>query len=79
MKISDKIAEEITVLINQSSEPLETKEIELRLSSISRTKIFYRLKELRGDGIIRGKMIGAGKGTWIWWRKDAFVASIIDG
>ena len=59
-------------LINQSNEPRETKEIELRLSSTSRTKIFYRLKELRDDGVIRGKMIGAGKGTWIWWRKNAF-------
>jgi len=73
MKVIDTISEEIILLIDQSNEPLETKEIEIKLPLSSRTKIFYRLKELRGDGSIKGKMVGAGKGTWIWWKKDAFM------
>lgn len=77
MKAPDKITEEIIRLIDQSSEPLETKEIEIKLPSNSRTKIVYRLRELRGDGLIRGKMVGAGKGTWIWWREDAFANALL--
>lgn len=77
MKVLDAISQEIIRLINQSNEPLETKEIETKLSSSSRTKIFYRLKDLRGDGLIKGKMVGAGKGAWIWWRVDAFTNALL--
>lgn len=77
MKVLDAISQEIIQLVNQSTEPLETKEIEVKLPSSSRTKIFYRLRELRGDGLIRGKMVGAGKGTWIWWRRDAFKDALL--
>ena len=48
-------------------EPLETKEIELFLKNETRIKILYRLNQLRGDVKIKGKAIGSGKGTWIWW------------
>ncbi len=76
--MEDKIREEILKLLNESSEPLETKEIEEKLKdkikkeSITRTKIFYRLNLLRGDGKIKGKFTGPGKGVWIWWRFDTF-------
>ena len=69
---------EILNIINISNEPLETKEIEEKLKliitseSVTRTKIFYRLNILRGDGRIKGKFTGPGKGVWIWWKKDAF-------
>jgi len=69
MRRKDSIAETILMIINDSDEPLETKEIEEKLPQETRTKIFTRLKDLRGEGQIKGKMVGAGKGTWIWWRK----------
>jgi len=59
-------------LLDQAAEPLETKEIERILEEVSRIKVLYRLHNLRGDGIIKGKPVGSGKGTWIWWRKDVF-------
>lgn len=77
MKILDAISREIMGLVNQSNEPLETKEIEAKLPSNSRTKILYRLRELRGDGLIKGKMVGAARGTWIWWRGDAFANALL--
>ncbi|MFT4304147.1 MAG: hypothetical protein ACMXYG_06275 [Candidatus Woesearchaeota archaeon] len=65
MQIHD---DKISSILSKSSEPLETKEIELQLSNISRVKILYRLNNLRGEGRIHGKHIGSGKGTWIWWK-----------
>ena len=74
----DKLINQILQVINSSSEPLETKEIEEKLKekitseTITRTKVFYRLNILRGDSVIKGKFIGSGKGVWIWWRANAF-------
>ena len=72
MHISDAILK----IINQSDEPLETKEVmekaEESLKNVTRTKLFYRLNMLRGDGKIKGKFVGPGKGVWIWWSKEAF-------
>lgn len=79
MGITDTaMSDEILKIINNSDEPLETKEIEeklkdtIRKESVTRTKIFYRLNLLRGEGKIKGKFAGPGKGVWIWWRIDAF-------
>ena len=72
MKSKDKIAETILAVINNSDEPLETKDIEMKIPKETRTKILYRLRNLHGAGLIKGKMVGAGKGTWIWWRNNAF-------
>ena len=66
----DTITKHILHQIEVSSEPLETKEIEQGLKDISRVKVFYRLNLLRGDGLIKGKPVGSGKGTWIWWSKE---------
>lgn len=70
----DIISKEVLKLIEESSEPLETKEIEQLLKKkvrdITRTKLFYRLMILRGEGVILGKFVGPGKGVWIWWRKE---------
>ena len=71
-KKRDEIAESILSFINKSQEPLETKEIEEKLNKITRTKIFYRLNNLRGDGLINGKFVGPGKGVWIWWSRILF-------
>lgn len=72
MRSKDKIAETILIIINNSEEPLETKDIEMKIPEETRTKILYRLRDLRGEGLINGKKIGAGKGTWIWWKINAF-------
>ena len=60
---------EILKIIEKSEEPLETKEIVKFLPKITRIKILYRLNHLRADNLIKGKQVGAGKGTWIWWKK----------
>jgi repressor of nif and glnA expression len=67
LKETDTIS--ILKVIENSREPLETKEIEAVLKKVTRTKILYRLNNLRAEGLIKGKQVGAGKGTWIWWKK----------
>jgi hypothetical protein len=75
---NDNVMRGILDVLASADEPLETKEIEERLKifikreSITRTKVFYRLNFLRGDGKVKGKFSGPGKGVWIWWRIDAF-------
>ena len=69
---SDKISDKILEILKKTEEPLETKEIEDILKNVTRIKVLYRLNILRGDGVIKGKPVGSGKGTWIWWRKDVF-------
>jgi len=71
-KNSDKVRENILEILKKAEEPLETSEIQLILKDVTRVKILYRLNNLRGDGLIKGKPVGSGKGAWIWWRKDAF-------
>lgn len=71
-KNTDQISTKILEILKKSDEPLETKEIGLILKNVSRIKIMYRLNNLRGDGQIKGKPVGSGNGTWIWWRKNAF-------
>jgi repressor of nif and glnA expression len=72
MRSKDKTLEAIITIIGSSNEPLETKEIEEKLPKETRAKILYRLRDLQGEGLIKGKIVGAGKGTWIWWRKNCF-------
>jgi len=70
--MQNDITKQILELIESSDEPLETMEIVERLKNVSRIMILYRLNNLRGEGLIKGKRVGGGKGVWIWWRKDAF-------
>jgi hypothetical protein len=67
----DNLEELALKIIEEAAEVLETKEILERLEGnikdITRTKVFARLNNLRGDGLIRGKFVGPGKGVWIWW------------
>ncbi len=70
--MEDKLTGQILRIISESNEPLETREIEKLLEkllkkNVTRTKVFYRLNLLRGDGKIKGKFVGSGKGAWIWW------------
>jgi hypothetical protein len=70
------ISELALQVIEEAEEVLETKELEEEIShsikDITRTKLFSRLTNLRGEGAIKGKFVGPGKGVWIWWKKDAF-------
>ena len=72
----DKLYEHILKVVNQSNAPLETKEIleqlKLETGDVSRSRLIYRLNDLRGSGEIRGKSVGSGKGVWIWWKTDVF-------
>lgn len=72
----DSISEATLDIIKKAGEPLETKEIQQRLEEIipnvTRTKLFYRLTNLRGEALIKGKFVGPGKGVWIWWEVSAF-------
>jgi len=71
-RTKDKIYQRISKILEETDEPLETKDIGMFLNDVSRIKILYRLNNLRGDGLIKGKPVGSGKGAWIWWRKNAF-------
>ncbi|MBU2562583.1 MAG: hypothetical protein KKF68_02900 [Nanoarchaeota archaeon] len=72
----DIISEKALQIIEDSNTVLETKEIldelENSIKDITRTKLFARLNNIRGDGLIKGKFVGPGKGVWIWWSKNAF-------
>jgi len=74
--MQDVIVKTVLELIENSDEVYETKEIQMKVSgslkdvSVTRVKLMYRLNNLRGDGLINGKMLGAGKGVWIWWKKE---------
>lgn len=65
--MDDKLAQKILEVLTNAAEPLETREVEERIKSETRAKILYRLNDLRGQGKIKGKQVGSGKGTWIWW------------
>ncbi len=67
----DALYKKILDLIIKAGEPLETKEIERGLAKYTRTMILYRLYNLRGEGKIKGKQVGSGKGTWIWWKDES--------
>ena len=69
---ADRLSKKILQILLDSNEPLETKEIEILLKNFTRVKILYRLNLLRGDGLIKGKPVGSGKGAWIWWNTNLF-------
>ena len=72
--MEDDLSKILLRVINEAPEPLETKEVEKRASEfvggVTRTKVYPRLSNLRGGGVIKGKFIGPERGVWIWWKKD---------
>ena len=80
--MNDLITKKALETIEKAQEILETKEIleelQISLNKITRTKLFSRLNNLRGEGLIKGKFVGPGKGVWIWWKKGAFSNNISD-
>lgn len=76
IRLMDEASSLILKAINESKEPLETKEILEKvyktLKNSTRTIVLYRLNMLRGDQKIFGKFVGPGKGVWIWWSTKTF-------
>ena len=74
--MEDRISELALKIIEETNSVLETKEIQEEVKNsikdLTRSKLFTRLTNLRGDGLIKGKFVGPGKGVWIWWKKEAF-------
>lgn len=74
--MDDNISKTALKVINNADSPLETKEVEEKVRSsvkdVTRTKLFYRLNNLRAEGQIKGKFVGPGKGVWIWWKVGVF-------
>jgi hypothetical protein len=72
--MEDELSKVLLKVVSEAGEPLETKEVEERAREFveggTRTKVYHRLSNLRGEGLIRGKFIGPGKGVWIWWKKE---------
>ena len=67
--MEDEISRRILKILAKSREPLETREIERQMRGTTRSKIMYRLNDLRAENKISGKRIGAGgKGVWVWWK-----------
>lgn len=71
-KKRDHLQEQILSLLATAFEPLETREIIEQLPKATRIKVLYRLNLLRGDGAIKGKAVGSGKGAWIWWAPERY-------
>ena len=73
----DLISKKALETVEESNDVLETKEIleklQISLDKTTRTKLFSRLNNLRGEGLIQGKFVGPGKGVLIWWRKKDFI------
>jgi len=63
----DSLSDHVLKALKKAEEPLETREIKQLFPRYSRVKILYRLNNLRGESLIKGKFVGSGKGTWIWW------------
>ena len=75
INMEDELSKVLLKTINEANEPLETKEVVEKVKEFvqdaTRTKVVNRLSNLRGDGVIKGKFVGPGKGVWIWWRKGS--------
>ena len=67
--MEDEISQKILNILKKAGEPLETGEIEEQMKGTTRSKIMYRLSDLRAENKIKGKRISSGgKGVWIWWK-----------
>jgi predicted RNA-binding protein YlxR (DUF448 family) len=79
----DKLSSIILAALNQADEPLDTKEIEDRVTvftnDVTRIKLVLRLHNLRGENLIRGKSLGSGRGAWVWWRIPKNAANSANG
>lgn len=66
--MEDEISGKILKILQKAGEPLETNEIIKAIPGATRSKILYRLMNLRAEVKIHGKLVtSGGKGVWIWW------------
>lgn len=72
--MDDELQRVLLQVINETDEPLETMEVLEKakkfVEDATRTKVYLRLSNLRGEGLIKGKFVGGGRGVWIWWKKE---------
>ena len=71
MNSKDPLTMKILKLVNSSCHPLEKADI-IKNTGSTEIKVRYRLQDLRADGLIMGRKLNAGKGVWIFWRKNGF-------
>ncbi|MEX2017175.1 MAG: hypothetical protein WD876_01760 [Candidatus Pacearchaeota archaeon] len=80
--MQDSLTETALKIIENSDDVLETKEVQERVETsikdVTRTKLFSRLNNLRGEGKIKGKFVGPGKGVWIWWKQGIIKNHILE-
>ena len=71
---TDSLSKKILKTLQEADSPLETKEVmgAVTKSGGTITQVRYRLDQLRAENTINGKMLSAGHGVWIWWKKEAF-------
>jgi GTP-sensing pleiotropic transcriptional regulator CodY len=79
MKVESELTRIIREVVDSATEPLETTEVHIKVGSaaanlikggITRDVLVNRLFTLSTMGMIRGKKVGAAKGTWIWWGRS---------
>lgn len=76
MQQRDRISSLVLEILTSAKKPLETPEVVKLVQNkipTTRTIVFKRLTDLRGDGDVKGKHLGSGKGVWVWWTPKSFV------
>ena len=63
----DELAADIERFVIKAEGPVGTSEIEAAFPDAKRSKVLYRLQELRAQRRIRGRMVAGGRGSWIWY------------
>jgi GTP-sensing pleiotropic transcriptional regulator CodY len=75
----DELEKIIERVVNSATEPLETTEVHVKVAQeavglvkggVTRDLLVSRLYDLSMAGLIRGKKVGAARGTYIWWGKS---------
>jgi hypothetical protein len=69
--LKDRLTHDILQIIESSNVPLQTEEIVKQLQknkpAVTRTKVIYRLQNLRAENLVGSRILDVGKGVWIWW------------
>ena len=63
----DALAADIERFVIKAEGPVGTKEVEAAFPDAKRSKVLYRLQELRAQGRIKGRMMPGGRGSWVFW------------
>ena len=64
----DELAADIERFVLKAEGPVSTSEVLVAFPSAKRSKVVYRLQELRAQGRIKGRMMVGGRyGNWVFW------------